>query len=116
VLLTLAGVHWLGTAAALTGTLLAGIGFGAAFSAALRSLVPLASAHERAALMSGFLAASYLAFSVPAILAGLLTSRFGLQPTATGYGLAAALLALTALWPASPAQGGGAQQPGPQLA
>jgi MFS family permease len=115
VLLTLAGVHWLGTAAALTGTLLAGIGFGAAFSAALRSLVPLASAHERAALMSGFLAASYLAFSVPAILAGLLAGRFGLQPTATGYGLAAALLALTALWPASRAQGGGARQPGPQF-
>ena len=100
VLLTLVGVHWFWSGAALIGTFLAGIGFGAAFSASLRSLMPLASAHERAALMSGFLAASYLAFSVPAILAGLLTHRFGLQPTAIGYGLAAALLALTALVPA----------------
>lgn len=100
VVLTLIGIHWLWSGVAFAGTVIAGAGFGAAFSGSLRSLVPLAMAHERAALMSGFFAASYLAFSVPAILAGLLTSRFGLQPTATGYGLAAALLALTALFPA----------------
>jgi hypothetical protein len=81
------------------GTLIAGAGFGSAFSGSLRSLVPLAQAHERAGLMSGFFVASYLAFSLPAIAAGLLTSEFGLQPTALGYGLAAALLALTALVP-----------------
>jgi len=99
VLITLAGVHWLSTGTALVGTLMAGAGFGAAFSGSLRSLVPLAQAHERAALLSGFFVASYLAFSVPAIAAGLLTSHFGLQPTALGYGLVAAFLALTALFP-----------------
>lgn len=99
VLVTLAGVHWLWSGAALVGTLIAGAGFGSAFSGSLRSLVPLAQAHERAGLMSGFFVASYLAFSLPAIAAGLLTSEFGLQPTALGYGLAAALLALTALVP-----------------
>ncbi|HSV44353.1 MAG TPA: MFS transporter [Ramlibacter sp.] len=100
VLVTLAGIHWGWSGAGLIGTVVAGAGFGATFSGSLRSLVPLAQAHERAALMSGFLVASYLAFSVPAIVAGLLTSRFGLQPTAIGYGLVAALLALTALVPA----------------
>lgn len=47
--------------------------------------------------MSGFFVASYLAFSVPPIVAGLLTNRFGLEATAMGYGLAAAGLAMIAL-------------------
>jgi predicted MFS family arabinose efflux permease len=100
VVVTLLAIQWRSPAAALAGTLLAGAGFGAAFSGSMRSLVPLAQAHERAARISLFLAASYLAFSVPAIVAGLLTNRFGLQPTAVGYGLAAAFLALTTLAPA----------------
>jgi MFS family permease len=104
VLVTLAGVHWLWSGAALVGTLIAGAGFGAAFSGSLRSLVPLAQAHERAALMSGFFAASYLAFSLPAILAGLLATQFGLLPTALGYGFAAAFLSLVTLIPTRAAQ------------
>lgn len=99
VLVTLAGVHWVWPAAALVGTVVAGAGFGAAFSGSLRSLVPLAQAHERAGLMAGFLAASYLAFSLPAIVAGLLTTCIGLHSTAMGYGLAAAALALLTLLP-----------------
>jgi MFS family permease len=99
VLITLAGIHWAWPVAAVVGPLVSGAGFGTAFSGSLRSLVPLAQAHERASLMAGFFAASYLAFSVPAIVAGLLTSRIGLEATAVGYGLAAALLAATALVP-----------------
>ena len=99
VLVTLAGVHWQAPGVALVGTLLAGAGFGAAFSGSLRSLGPRAQAHERAALMSGFFVASYLAFSLPAIVAGLLVGHFGRQSTAVGYGVAAAVLALTALVP-----------------
>jgi len=100
VLVTLAGLHWLSSPVALLGTLVSGAGFGTAFSGSIRSLVPLAQAHERAALMAGFFAASYLAFSLPAIAAGLLTHHFGLQATAIGYGLATALLALTVFVPA----------------
>jgi MFS family permease len=100
VLVTLAGVHWQAPGVALIGTVVAGAGFGLAFSGSLRSLVPLAQPHERAALMSGFFVASYLAFSLPAITAGLLAGHFGLQPTAVGFGIAAAVLALTALVPA----------------
>jgi hypothetical protein len=99
VLATLAGVHWQWLGAALGGTIVAGAGFGAAFSGSLRSLVPLVQPHERAALMSGYFAASYLAFSLPAVLAGLLTGRFGLQATALGYGLAVGFLALAAIAP-----------------
>lgn len=101
ILVTLAGLHWRLPGAALAGTVIAGAGFGSAFSGSLRSLVPLALPEERAALMAGFFIASYLAFSLPAIAAGLLTNRFGLEPTAVGYGLAAAVLALTAFLPAA---------------
>ena len=98
-LATLAGVYWAAPGIALAGTVVGGAGFGSAFSGSLRSLVPLAKPHERAALMSGFLAASYLAFSLPSIAAGLLTSHFGLHATALAYGGTAALLALASLLP-----------------
>lgn len=99
VLLSLVGVHALWPGVALLGTVIGGAGFGAAFSGSLRSLVPLAQPHERAGLMSGFLAASYLAFSLPAIAAGLLASHFGLEATALTYGGIAAMLALATLVP-----------------
>jgi hypothetical protein len=70
VLLTLAGIHWVWPGTALVGTVLSGAGFGAAFGGSLRRLMPLAQSHERAAIMSAFLGACYLAFSVPAIVAG----------------------------------------------
>ncbi|WP_093158857.1 hypothetical protein [Variovorax sp. YR216] len=95
-MLTLVGIEWSSPSAALTGTLVSGAGFGAAFSGSLRSLAPLALPHERAGLMAGFFVASYLAFSVPPIVAGLFTSRAGIEVTAVGYGLAVASLALTA--------------------
>jgi predicted MFS family arabinose efflux permease len=94
---TLAGVQWHSTAAFFAGSAIAGLGFGAAFNGTLRSLVPLAEAHERAGLMSTFFALSYLAFSVPAIVAGLLAGRIGLQAAAMGYGLLLVALAGTAL-------------------
>jgi hypothetical protein len=37
---------------------------------------------------------SYLAFSIPAVIAGFATSSFGLRDTATGYGTAIIVLAL----------------------
>jgi predicted MFS family arabinose efflux permease len=87
----------------LVGALVSGAGFGCAFSGSVRTLVPLAQPQERAALMSAFFAASYLAFSIPAILAGLAANHFGLQPTALAYVGASGALALLALapWPTS---------------
>jgi hypothetical protein len=47
--------------------------------------------------MAGFYVLSYLAFSVPAIAAGLCTGLFGLPATAMGLGALLAFMALTAL-------------------
>lgn len=79
------------------GTLVLGSGFGAGFLGALRSVVPLALPHERAGLMSAFYVLSYLAFCLPALLAGNLTRRFGLIATTDGYGALLILLSLGAL-------------------
>lgn len=95
--LTLIGVHAGSGLAFFGGTLVAGLGFGAGFNGAVRSLVPLAAPHERAGLMAGFFALSYLAFSVPAIIAGLGTGLFGLHATTLGYGGLLVAMALVAL-------------------
>ncbi|HIV70074.1 MAG TPA: MFS transporter [Candidatus Aquabacterium excrementipullorum] len=91
-LLTLAGVHAHAVNLLFLGTVLAGLGFGAGFNASVRSLVPLAHAHERGALMASFFVLSYLAFSLPALAAGLAVGHFGIEVTALGYGLVLVLL------------------------
>lgn len=94
-----AGVLVPSTAAFFAGTVIAGAGFGAAFTGSVRSLVPLAAPHERAGLMAGFFVLCYLAFSLPAIAAGLLVEYFGLHDTAIGFGLALMAMAFMALLP-----------------
>ena len=79
------------------GTVVAGCGFGAGFLGAMRLLLPLAHAHERAGLMSTFYVLSYLAFCVPALVAGLSAHSFGLIATTNVYGLVVIALALLAL-------------------
>jgi MFS family permease len=81
----------------LFGTIVAGVGFGASYGGSLRVLLPLASAHERAGLLSAYFVESYLAFALPAIAAGLAAPRFGLVATALVYGSALALSALVTL-------------------
>lgn len=95
--LTLFGVHGQSAALLFGGTVVAGLGFGSGFNGAVRRLVPLAAAHERAGLMSSFFVLSYLAFSLPAIAAGLCAGLFGLQATALGYGALLVVLAATAV-------------------
>jgi MFS family permease len=70
----------------------------AGFLGAVRSLVPLALPHERAGLMSAFYVLSYLAFCLPALLAGSLTRTFGLVASTDGYGAVLIVLALGALF------------------
>jgi hypothetical protein len=79
------------------GTMVAGLGFGASYGASLRMLLPLASSHERAGLLSAYFVESYLAFALPAIAAGLAAPRFGLVATALFYGSTLALSALVTL-------------------
>ena len=78
-------------------SVIAGLGFGGGFMGSVRSIVGLALPHERAGLMSAFYVLSYLAFCVPALLAGNLSRVFGLIATTDGYGAVLILLSLGAL-------------------
>ncbi|WP_085596837.1 MULTISPECIES: MFS transporter [unclassified Pseudomonas] len=95
--LILAAVHSASLPLFFFGTLVLGSGFGGGFLGALRSVVPLALPHERAGLLSAFYVLSYLAFCLPALLAGGLARSFGLVATTDGYGAVLILLALGAL-------------------
>ncbi|MDB5785599.1 MFS transporter [Caballeronia mineralivorans] len=92
-LVTLTGAHAGNAGLFFVGTILAGMGFGSAFQGALRSVLPLAKAHERAGLMAAFYVLSYLAFSVPAIIAGTMAHVVGLRLTTDVYGITLAVLA-----------------------
>jgi predicted MFS family arabinose efflux permease len=104
-LVTLTGVHAGNAGIFFAGTVLAGMGFGSAFQGALRSVLPLAEAHERAGLMAAFYVLSYLAFSVPAIIAGTMAHVVGLRLTTDVYGLT--LVALAGMTVVASGWGGG---------
>ncbi|POA51262.1 MULTISPECIES: MFS transporter [unclassified Pseudomonas] len=95
--LILAAVHSASLPLFFFGTLVLGSGFGGGFLGALRSVVLLALPHERAGLLSAFYVLSYLAFCLPALLAGGLARSFGLVATTDGYGAVLILLSLGAL-------------------
>jgi hypothetical protein len=67
------------------GAVIAGSGFGPGFLGAFRTVSQLAEPHERAALISAIYVVSYLAFSIPALVAGLLITEAGLRDTSLGY-------------------------------
>lgn len=96
-MLILLGVHGASLSLFFFGTLIAGCGFGSGFLGAVRSLVPLALPHERAGLMSAYYVLSYLAFCLPALLAGHIARSFGLLATTDGYGAVLIVLAVAAL-------------------
>jgi len=97
VILILLGVHSASLPWFFFGTLVAGCGFGSGFLGAVRSLVPLALAHERAGLMAAYYVLSYLAFCLPAMLAGHFSHLCGLVLTTDGYGAVLIGLAVAAL-------------------
>lgn len=79
------------------GSAVAGAGFGPAFAGALRSLAPLVAPTERGALLTAVYATAYLAFSAPALAAGVITTRVGLRETADGYAAVVIAVALAAI-------------------
>lgn len=97
VALLLVGVREHSLVLMLSASVVAGVGFGVGFQGALRSVMPLAAAHERAGLLSAVYILSYLAFSLPAIAAGLMTQHMGLEATTYVYGGMLMLLAALAL-------------------
>ncbi|MCZ2836204.1 MFS transporter [Modestobacter sp. VKM Ac-2985] len=95
-----------GTVAALTAgslplffvaAVVSGFGFGAAFLGAMATVTQGVAPGQRAALLSAVFTASYLAFSVPAIAAGVAAGFVGLERTALVYGVTVIVLALLAV-------------------
>jgi MFS family permease len=86
-----------GIALFVAASIVGGAGFGTGYLGSMRSVSQLAEPHERAALLSAVYVVSYLAFSLPALAAGLLATRIGLRHTSFGYGCLVALVALNTL-------------------
>jgi MFS family permease len=93
--MTLAAIELTSAAVFLAGTVVAGAGFGTAMLGAFRTVTARAAAGQRAGLVAAYFIASYLAFSVPVVAAGIATTLFGLHRTALVY--CAAIAALAAL-------------------
>ncbi|MBK5955653.1 MFS transporter [Rhodospirillum rubrum] len=97
VALTLLAAHGGGLALFFGGTVLAGIGFGVGFQGAVRSVMPLAGAGERAGLLAALYILSYASNSLPALAAGGLVGSFGLARVGDVYGGLVVALSLLAL-------------------
>jgi MFS family permease len=85
------------TALFLLATAVAGLGFGPAFAGAFRAISNRAPADQRAALVAAVYVASYLAYSLPALAAGIAITQFGLLHTTNVYGVVLIALAGVAL-------------------
>lgn len=90
VLLTGAAITFTGVATTSAGLFLAGIGIagtgvGTSFLGSFRALSALASPGQRASLISAIFIEAYTAFSIPVVVAGIATSRFGLHRTGLVY-------------------------------
>jgi hypothetical protein len=102
VAVSLFGIQQQQVAALLAGTVIAGAGFGSTFSGIMRALLPTAAPDQRAGLLSAFYVQSYLAFSLPAVAAGLAVPLVGLSVAAYVYGAVIIVLAgvslIASLW------------------
>ena len=76
----------------------AGIGFGAGFQGAIRTVVPFAAAHERAGVLSIIFVISYISMGLPAVIAGWMIAHDGnMAGTAQIFCAVVMALAFTAL-------------------
>jgi hypothetical protein len=93
---TLAAIETNSGAAFLAGTALAGAGFGPGMLGAFRTISAEATPGHRAGLIAAYFIASYAAFSVLVVVAGVVTTHAGLHRTALGYCATIAVLAVAA--------------------
>ena len=93
---TLGAVETTSAAAFLAGTAVAGAGFGTAMLGAFRTVSARAAPGQRASLIAAYFIASYLAFSVPVVIAGMAVTHVGLHRTALVYCAVIAVLAAVA--------------------
>jgi MFS family permease len=91
----LGGVEANSLTMAASGTAIAGIGFGGSALASFGTLARIAEPAERGELFAVAFVISYLAFSVPAVVAGIAATNVGLHETSVVY--SAAVIAFSAL-------------------
>ncbi len=97
VLVTIAAMLMSALPLYVVGSVVAGLGFGAAFRFAVNALGEAAPAAQRGEVFATMYIVSYLAFSVPALAAGLAVEQFGLKPTAVTYGVLEVVLVVIAM-------------------
>lgn len=97
VLVSLLGIWQHSVAMLFAGSVIAGFGFGATFAGSLSTLLPTAEAHQRAGLLAAFYVLSYLAFSLPALAAGVAVPYAGLAVVAYVYGAVVIVLAIMSM-------------------
>jgi MFS family permease len=78
----------------IAGSVLGGAGFGAAFLGGLRALVGTIPPAHRASVMSAFYVVAYASLSIPAVLAGFVVTRIGIEPTFELFGAVVGALAV----------------------
>jgi predicted MFS family arabinose efflux permease len=93
----LAGLLATSTAVCAGGTVLAGVGFGMSSLATFGTLGRLAAPAQRSELFAVAFVISYVAFSVPAVAAGVASTDVGLRPTSIVYAAAVIALSLAAV-------------------
>lgn len=84
------------SAVLLAGAAVAGLGWGPAFLGSYGTIVARARPNQRAELVAAIYSVGYVAFSIPALIAGTATSHYGLHTTALVYLAVVGVLAATA--------------------
>jgi hypothetical protein len=77
----------------LIGSVIGGVGFGLAFLGAFRAVSMVAAPAQRAGTIAAMYVVSYLAFSIPIVIAGIATTHFGAHDVALVFSAAVAGLA-----------------------
>ncbi|MFD9516588.1 MFS transporter [Streptomyces sp. NPDC059979] len=97
VALSLTGMHLVSLPAVFTAALLAGAAFGAVSQGSLRMVLAAVPQPDRGTTLAAYHVLCYVAMSVPAVAAGLLTELYGLRAAAHLYAVLVAVLATAAL-------------------
>lgn len=96
VVITVIGVLLSSSVVYVAGSVVAGVGFGVTFQAAVAAIGAVTPATERAQTFAATYVLGYTAFSIPAVVAGLAAQDWGLRPTLVGYGVLDVVLVLAA--------------------
>ncbi|MBM9468514.1 hypothetical protein [Nakamurella leprariae] len=94
--ITIPALHASSTLWFAVGSTVAGLGVGAALSGTFKVLAPLPAPAERAEFFAAFFVVGYLAFSIPAVIAGFAAASVGLVITGTVYAVGLIVLAVGA--------------------